>query len=82
VKTVVLKIFFNSSLNLYTVKLSVHGVKVNYQLKMGRIIKEPIIEEPYSCKNLPLPTGRQANPSFPKRGNSSLYEREEYPPPL
>jgi len=49
---------------------------------MGRIIKEPIIEETYSSKNLPLPTGRQADPSFPKRGNSSLYEREEYPPPL
>jgi hypothetical protein len=43
-EAVVLKVFVNSSLKFYKVKLSVHRVGAMCQLKVGRITKEPIIE--------------------------------------
>ena len=39
-----------------------HSVNPLLQIE---ITKESIIEKTYCCENLPLPTGRQANPSLP-----------------
>jgi len=35
---------------------------------LSKVIKESIVEKTYPSENLPLPTGRQAHPSLPKRG--------------